>query len=525
MVKRPGYNVFDLSHDVKYSTKFGRLVPTMWIDCVPGDKFHIGCEGLTRFAPMLAPVMHRSDDYNHYWFVPYRLLWPNWEDFITGKNPSPAHPYVPVSLDTANTLHWVKGGLLDHLGIPRPKTAGNTELVNAFPLAAYKAITAEWYRDQNFVTNLTQTTLPEDYELVDGNNYTSDGKWDTLRKRAWEHDYFTSCLPTAQAGPGVELPLGDVKLKDEWITAELLTKFPSFTDTGGNAGDGAVVQNTSDAVAPPPLGLYTNAGGAATERVAYDPDGTLEVSATTINELRTAFRLQEWYEKTIRGGNRLSESIQAHFGVRPQDFRLQRPEFVTGTKSPCVISEVLNTTGDTGVENPLPQGNMAGHGIAVTQGHYGFYAVKEHGILMCINSKMPKTAYQDGIERKWYKESFLDYYWPEFANIGEQAVLNREVFAFQGNAGKNTFGYNPRYAEMKFMNNRVSGDFRDDLDFWHMGRKFATAPALNADFIEMDYEEIDRIFAVETADDHLWCQVLHKIRAVRPMPKYGTPTF
>lgn len=510
-IKTPGRNVFDLSHDVKLSTRMGRLTPTMALEVVPGDSFNIGCESLLRFAPMLAPVMHRVNVYMHYWYVPNRILWPNWEDFITGISPAPAHPYLPIGAVPGS--NW--GPLADYLGIKQP-IGVNIENVNAFPFAAYQMIYNEFYRDQNFITEV-------DSELVNGDNNANTGLY-SIRLRAWEHDYFTSALPTAQAGAAVELPLGEVVLKDDWATTSGGDFAPSWVDETGVREVGDIQQELLTGGAFN-ADIGVTLGGDTTEAFAYDPQGSLEVQATTINDLRAAFRLQEWLEKSLRAGRRYSESILSHFGVRPLDMRLQRPEYITGTASPVIISEVLNTTGDTGAAEPLPQGNMSGHGVSVTSGKYGRYNVKEHGWIIGIMSVMPKTAYEDGIERKFFKTTFLDYYWPEFAHLGEQAVLNKEVYAFQGATGLNTFGYNPRYSEYKFCNNRVAGDFRDTLNFWHLGRKFAAAPSLNQDFIEMDPEDVERIFAVQDGTDELWCQVLHKIRAIRPMPKFGTPTF
>ena len=247
----------------------------------------------------------------------------------------------------------------------------------------------------------------------------------------------------------------------------------------------------------------------------------MEVPPTSINELRRAFRLQEWLERNARGGTRYIEQILAHFGVKSSDARLQRPEYITGVKTPVVISEVLNTTG---IDGELPQGNMAGHGVAVTTGKFGSYFCEEHGWIMGIMSVMPKTAYQQGIPKMFQKFDNLDYYWPSFANIGEQEVKQSEIFAFTAN-DNNTFGYVPRYAEYKYMPSRVAGEFRTSLDYWHLGRKFDTQPTLNQTFIECDPSATKRIFAVEEGADTLYCHVLNKIQAIRPMPKFGTPMF
>lgn len=225
--------------------------------------------------------------------------------------------------------------------------------------------------------------------------------------------------------------------------------------------------------------------------------------------------------KNARGGTRYIENILTHFGVRSSDKRLQRPEYITGVKSPVIISEVLNTTGESA---GLPQGNMAGHGISVSTGKYGDYYCEEHGFIIGIMSVMPKPAYQQGIPRQYLKFDPLDYYWPSFANIGEQGVKVEELYAYTPTKD-DVFGYVPRYAEYKYTPCRVAGDFRNVLDYWHMGRIFSTEPTLSQEFIECTSEDVDRVFAVQDETDNLFCHVYNKVTAVRPMPKFGTPMF
>ena len=516
---RPQTNTFDLSHDRKFSGRIGELMPISVMEVVPGDKFNIKATNMTRFAPLITPIMHKASVYCHFFFVPNRILWPNWENFISGGEDGladPTFPTVDLTIPTQYGIHT----LADYLGLP---TGNQITDVSALPFAAYQKIYQDYYRDENLITKT-------DVTVSDGTQSNTDTiALSTMQKRAWQHDYYTSALPWTQRGPEATIPLG--------------TTAPIIYETGGtnylkqfNTGN-AIANFDSSSANPLETGtsgdIYINQVTPDPDYVNWDNSQSLKAdlsgaTASSINDLRRAFRLQEWLERNARGGARYIEIITAHFGVRSSDARLQRPEFLGGSSTPITISEVLqtsNTAGATG-DKATPQGNMAGHGVSVGSSNYVSYRAEEHGYIIGIMSVMPKTAYQQGVPKHWKKLDKFDYYWPSFANIGEQPIYNEELYHQNTAEDAEVFGYTPRYAEYKYIPSTVHGEFRDTLKFWHMGRIFQTKPVLNQDFIECDSTEVDRVFAVEDdATEHLYVYLHNEVKATRLMPYFGTPTI
>lgn len=502
-VNKPSSNTFDLSHERKLSLNMGRLVPINLMEVIPGDKFRIQTSQLVRFAPMLAPMMHTVNVYVHYFFVPNRILWDGWEDFITGGSDGTSSRTFPYwQLESTGK----EGTMADHLGYPINADYGDS---SALPLAGYLTIYNEYYRDQNLQPEI-------DTELIDGDNTAQPAAFyfdKTPLHRAWQHDYFTSALPWTQRGPEATIPLGTTA---PIIFDHTMNQPASF---GKRISDGSVMTNA------------TPTTGAAGELELDGTDSAWDVSgshytdlsgatASSIIDLRRAFKLQEWLEKNARGGARYTESLMIHFGVRSQDSRLQRPEFLGGSTSPVSISEVLQTSSNSA--QPSPQGNMAGHAISTGANRPVTYTAQEHGYIHGIMSVMPKPDYFQGLPRHLFKFDKFDYYWPSFAHIGEQAIYNKELYMQGAGAPEDdeVFGYTPRYAEYKYIPNTVHGEFRTSLDFWHMARKFTSLPPLNSDFIRCD--PTTRIFAVTQAEQ-LYAHVYNKVKARRSMPYFGNP--
>lgn len=541
-LKRPKRNVFNLSYENKLTMNMGELVPIMCMPIVPGDKFRVNTEALVRLAPLVAPMMHRVNVYTHYFFVPNRLVWNQWEDFITkgidGED-SPVFPRISLASDMATgyAARFRDGSLWDYLGLPSLAKIGSTAVdgsspnavavpvgfsVSALPFRAYQLIYNEYYRDQNL-------TDPIEFALTSGTISNADFSALTfLRRRAWEKDYFTSALPWLQRGPEVTVPLNggrsgiDVYYQGTGDSAQQWKDADGRTWTGSTFYDGTFITKPGDLTGMNAQFVGTQQlGNRAPE---LDPNGTLKVdldeAGVSIQDLRTSNALQRWFERNARGGSRYIEQILAHFGVRSSDARLQRPQFLGGGKMPIAVSEVLQTSS---TDATSPQANMAGHGISAGVNNGFKHYFEEHGYVIGLMSIMPRTGYQQGVPRDFTKFDNMDFYFPEFAHLSEQEIKNQELYVSDDPAyNEGTFGYTPRYAEYKYHESEAHGDFRSNMAFWHLNRIFSEKPNLNTKFVECNPS--NRVFATsQTQDDKFWVQIYQDVKALRLMPKYGTP--
>lgn len=504
-------SIFDLSHERKLSCEMGKLIPIMCEEVLPGDTFRGKTDLVVRLQAMVAPIMHRVDVFTHFFYVPTRLLQTNWEAFITGGPTGTDTTAIPTV--TSGAQGQAIGTLWDYFGLPCNTSDPNITVANksvlAYPFRAYALIYNEWYRSQDLQPKVALS-------LGDGADTTTSM---ALLSRNWEKDYFTSALPFAQRGTGVSLPLGTAapvigigKLDNDWASATNNL----YESNGARRSYTVGSRLISDAS----TGLQffvekQEIGGVPYPNIRADLSSA---TAATINDLRQAFQLQTWMEKNARGGSRLVEVILQHFGVRSSDQRLQRPEFIGGGRSPIIVSEVLQTAPPTS-EGDTALGTMAGHAYSALTSHRFEKSFEEHGYIIGILSIMPRTAYQQGIPRMWLRSSKLDFYWPSFAHLGEQSVQNQEIFATASNP-TGVFGYQPRHEEYRQRESSVHGDFRESLNFWHMGRIFDTEPSLNSAFITASPTK--RICAVETGNNCL-VQLVNTVQAIRPIPKMGIP--
>lgn len=525
-MKKVPRNFFDLGHEVKMSGKFGYLYPILLKETMPGDTWRNTSIVQARFAPMLAPIMHRCNVKTDFFFVPMRLIAGQelWENFITGGQDGTLNPVLPFvtpnGITTPSSLrstYMEKGSLWDYLGLPVNEEGVYDSLTqfSALPFRAYQQVYNDWFRDPNLDDEI-------DLDLeVEGDVSADFGAADTgignLRKRGWDRDMFTGALPWAQRGASVLMPLtlsGDTMVSA--ITGNPVPAAKNIVTDPLTAGAFGV----SDLAFP--IANY--------ERAQFELDN----ATTTINDFRTALALQSWLENNARGGGRYIDQIQAHYGQRVPDYRLQRSEYLGGGRQAVQISQVLSTAEGASV----PVGDMAGHGISVGKSNRFTYHCQEHGYILGIMSIVPTTAYLQGVEKLWSRTSRYDFAFPELAHMGEQEIKSREVFysfnAANDAANAALFGYVPRYAEYKFSQDRVSGDFRDQLLFWHLSRKFTARPTLHESFLRInedgvagaggaDEEPLRRIFAVNNGYDYLWIQIFHNLTAKRPLPYFGVP--
>ena len=546
-MKRPRRNAFNLSYESKLTLNMGELVPIMCMPVVPGDKFRVKTESLVRLAPLVAPMMHRVNVFTHYFFVPNRLVWNQWEDFITkgvdGED-VPIFPKITLGQTTAafvlNQGYFNDGSLWDYLGLPSIKSIGTTNgrtpspnsvavpdqfQVSVLPFRAYQMIYNEYYRDQNLTDEIA-------ISLDSGNISDQNSLVDllSLRRRAWEKDYFTSALPWLQRGPEVTVPVQGAGGSMDVVYERQTSARQLWKDSSGrNFENGTAYEPIYSVQDPERLDeavlIARGTGGAANNRSPeLDPNGTLKVNVDemgiNINDLRTSNALQRWFERNARGGSRYIEQILSHFGVRSSDARLQRPQFLGGGRMPISVSEVLQTSS---TDETSPQANMAGHGISAGINNGFKHYFEEHGYIIGIMSITPRSGYQQGVPRDFTKFDNMDFYFPEFAHLSEQEIKNQELFVTNDNSyNEGTFGYTPRYAEYKYHQSEAHGDFRGNLSFWHLNRIFEDRPNLNTTFVECNPS--NRVFATsETEDDKFWVQMYQDVKALRLMPKYGTP--
>lgn len=504
---------FDRSSGRKTTFSAGYLVPVFCDEVLPGDTFNLNATFFARLATPLHPVMDNMRLTSFFFFVPFRLLWDNWQRFMGEQdNPGDTTDYLvpqmlsPVGGYAANTVY-------DYFALPT-LVAGFAHW--SFPLRAYNLIYNEWFRDQNLQNSVT---VPKG----DTNDPTATY---TLLRRGKRHDYFTSCLPWPQKGPGVDIPLGTTApIMGFGVTTGVVAAGAPAGVTGTTAaGDFAAGTPSVTTAAANNHIIQVQANGAVGpgNRPQMFVDLT-NATAATINQLRQAFQVQKLYERDARGGTRYTEIIRAHFNVVSPDARLQRPEYLGGGQSPINLYSVPQTSANA--EEPTPQGNLAAYGTVSGSNHGFTHSFTEHGIIIGIVSVQADLNYQQGLERFWSRRTKFDFYWPALSHIGEQAVLNKEIFT-QGTAADDlVFGYQERYAEYRYKPSTITGEFRSNhaqsLDTWHLAQDFVTLPALNANFIADD-PPINRVIAVP-AEPQFIMDSFFRLRTARPMPVYGVP--
>lgn len=484
-----------LSHHKLQTFDMGELVPIGCFEVLPGDTIQQQTSFLIRVSPMLAPVMHPVVARIHHWFVPYRLIWDSWEDFITG-GPDGLNASVPPT----RTGNQGVGSLFDYLGVP----TGVTTTVSMLPIRAYSLIWNEWYRDQDLQAELT-------ISKASGNDTSTAA---ALQNVCWEKDYFTTARPWPQKGAEVTLPLG--------LTAPVRSTGSQPSARGAGGVYGALITtgspNPNIQVSGTSAGAFDwGAAGATATGLETDLSGA---TAASINDLREAFALQRYAEARARYGSRYTEYLR-YLGVESSDARLQRPEYLGGGKQLVQMSEVLQTAPTTSGTPNIGVGNLLGHGIgAMRSNRYRRY-FQEHGIVLTLASVKPKTMYVQGQRRMWSRTTKEDYWQKELEHIGQQEILNKEIYAAAASPDA-VFGYQDRYDEYRRLESGIAGEFRGgspNLDYWHMARIFASAPTLNADFVKANPTK--RIHAVQT-NDVLWTMANHSIQARRMVAKVGT---
>ena len=498
-------SVFDRSHGYKTTFNSGYLVPFYVDEVLPGDSFKLTATLFARLATPIVPFMDNLYLETFFFFVPNRLVWDNWQKFNgEQKNPSDLTDFLIPTVSGTNVQNQT---LWDYFGLP---TNVNKALkVNALPFRAYNLIFNEWFRDENLQESLKVPT-------GDGPDNLSDYG---LVRRGKRHDYFTSCLPWPQKGPGVEISIGGqatVDIKPDGAPTFLSNAAPSPLNSLmlPNSGNDVHIVLTEAQRQTSYLSWLNPALSATADLSTAKP--------ISINDLRQAFQIQKLYERDARGGTRYTEILRSHFGVISPDARLQRPEYLGGSSARISINPVQQTSA---TNDMTPQGNLAAFGV-VSDSFNGFSkSFVEHGYVFGFVNVRADLTYQQGLNRMWSRQGRFDFYWPVLAHLGEQAVLNKEIYA-QGTADDDkVFGYQERYAEYRYYPGQITGKFRSTdpqpLDSWHLAQKFSSLPTLSAQFIQDD-PPVDRVIAVQNEPQFLFDSYI-RLKCARPMPVYSVP--